>query len=30
MYRTAKDYKDYTGGSNQFTVIESVSEMRLK
>jgi hypothetical protein len=31
LYRTAKDYKDFTGGSNQFTTIQNfTAEMRLK
>ena len=31
MYRTAKDYKDYTGGTNQWVTIKSgmVNEMRI-
>ena len=31
LYRTAKDYKDYTGGGNQYVAIKSgmANEMRL-
>jgi len=29
MFRTAKDYKDYSGGSNQWIDKDKVSEMRL-
>ncbi len=29
LYRTAKDYKDYTGGGNQYVDKNKVSEMRL-
>lgn len=30
MYRTAKDYKDFTGGANQWVNEEELETMRLK
>ena len=29
LYRTAKDYKDYTGGRNRFIDVDKVAEMDL-
>ena len=29
MYRTAKDYKDFTGGMNQYVTIDNIKEMQL-
>ena len=30
MYRTAKDYKDYTGGCNQFVRLDEVENVNFK
>lgn len=29
MYRTAKDYKDYTGGMNQYINVDNLREMKI-
>jgi hypothetical protein len=29
LYRTAKDYKDYTGGSNRYVDVDKLKTMRL-
>ena len=30
MYRTAKDYKDYTGGCNQFVKLDEIDNVNFK
>ncbi len=29
MYRTAKHYKDYTGGTNQYIAVSDIADIRL-
>lgn len=30
LYRTAKDYNDFTGGANQFISIDALKSMKIK